>query len=566
VNGDGNLDLVVANQCSSVNNCPNGDGSVGVLLGNGDGTFQTPTSYDAGIVLASSVIVTDVNGDGKPDLVVVGGGVSVLLSNGDGTFQPAVTYGSGGAAAVSVAAADVNDDGKLDLVVANQCANPCSGTIATSLGEGSVGVLLGNGDGTFQSAQTYLSGGDGATSVSVADLRHNGELDLVVSNFCSVPSCRDSYPLADGTVGVLLGNRDGTFQPVVLYDSGGASTGSVAIADVNGDGKLDLLTANCGPETCGPGRPGGTVGVLLGNGDGTFQPPVSYDAANGPISIAAADLNGDGTQDVVVANWGTSDGGSNNGAGSVLLGSGDGTFQSVQTYLSGGDEATSVAVADLTGDGRPDVVLADTSGPYSPPGKVSVLLNKTTSPPATTTTTLASSLNPSVLGQTVTFTAAVSSASGTPTGTIIHGLFNVHHDQQCDAGNRERFSFRFDSGGWHTLDYRCVPGLSHFQWQHISPAQPTRKRRYYDDLSRLVAEPSKYKPDGYFYRNRHQPVWRRGHRFRDFLLRNADAGHGFAQQQFRNPEHVFHDRRHLFHLREIQRRYQQCRQHCLGFE
>jgi len=426
VNGDGKPDLIVANQCSSANNCPIGEGSVGVLLGNGNGTFQAPVDYDAGSTDPNSVIVTDVNRDGKLDIVVVGGCIpaqgcfaegvaAVLLGNGDGTFQPAVPYGSGGVTGVSVAAADVNGDGKLDLQVANQCA---IGSCAEgSFSEGLVGVLLGNGDGTFQPAVTYSSGGNFASSVAVANLNGDGKLDLVVTNYCSV-AC--FFPPVEGSVSVLLGNGDGTFQPAVPYDSGGNGTMSVSVADVSGDGKLDLLTANCGDDACSPASTGGVVGVLLGNGDGTFKAAVSFAAGNSPDSITVADVNGDGKPDVVVGNWGTSSF-NNDGATSVLLGNGDGTFQAAQTYLSGGNEATSVAVADLTGDGRLDIVLGDygSEGSNPPSGIVSALLNSAPSSQSPTTTTMTSSLNPSSYGQRVTFTASVSSTAGTPTGTVI---------------------------------------------------------------------------------------------------------------------------------------------------
>jgi len=153
---------MVANaECANGNNC-NGEGVVSVLLGNGDGTFQTAVNYGTVGAYAQSVAVADVNGDGKPDLLVANrcadngcanqnGSVAVLLGNGDGAFQTAVTYDSGGLGAYPVAVADVNGDGKLDLVVAN--VHNSSGNI------GSVGVLLGNGDGTFQTAVTYRSGG-----------------------------------------------------------------------------------------------------------------------------------------------------------------------------------------------------------------------------------------------------------------------------------------------------------------------------------------------------------------------------------------------------------------------
>ena len=156
LNGDGKLDLVIGNECAS-SGCTDG-ASVGVLLGNGDGTFQTAVAYrtggTSGPFFPVSIAIADVNGDHKPDLVVANGGsntVAVLLGKGDGTLQPAVTYGSGGMFPVSVAVADVNGDGKPDLFVANECAdNNC---------DGSVGVLLGDGDGTFQPAVTVVGYG-----------------------------------------------------------------------------------------------------------------------------------------------------------------------------------------------------------------------------------------------------------------------------------------------------------------------------------------------------------------------------------------------------------------------
>jgi hypothetical protein len=326
------------------------------------------------------------NGDGKPDLVVAmyWGGVGVLLGNGDGTFQPAVTYGSGGIGgwiSGPVTVADVNRDGRPDLIVAN--------------GEsGTVGVLLGNGDGTFQPAATFVAG-SGPWSAAVADVNGDGKPDLLVAN----------YP--DSTVGVLLANGDGTFQAVVTYGSGEYQAASIAVADVNGDGKPDMVVANDCPGTCE-----GSVSVLLGNGDGTFQAPVLYDSGGWVTwEVVIADVNGDGKPDVVVINA---------YAGytyniSVLLGNGDGTFQSALTYGSGVDFDFSIAVADVNGDGKLDLVVENGYGGNNGDGSVSVLLH--TNPP--TTTTLVSSLNPSVYGQSVTFTAAVSAAAGTPTGTLI---------------------------------------------------------------------------------------------------------------------------------------------------
>jgi hypothetical protein len=393
VNGDGKPDLLVANYCVSSNNCA--EGSVGVLLGRGDGTFQPAVAYSSGGSTTASLAVADLNGDGKPDLVVASqsGSVGVLLGIGDGTFQPVVTYSAGGAVSVSVAVADVNGDGKPDLLVANQCD-----TGVGNCKNPSVGVLLGTGDGTFQAATTYAAL-DGLDSLAVADVNGDGKPDLLVTSGSN-----------NNNIGVLLGNGNGTFQPVVAYSSGGEGAMSVAVADANGDGKPDLVVGNtCLINNCAFG----SVGVLLGNGDGTFQPAVAYNSGgSGAWSVAVADVNGDGIPDLVVVSYFyyTVD---------VLLGNGDGTFQTATTYGSGGIAPTSVAVADLNGDGKPDIAVANfcNNENFCPTGTVGVLLNNT-GPLASTTTTLTSSPNPSVYGQAVTLTAVVSSGGGTPPGTV----------------------------------------------------------------------------------------------------------------------------------------------------
>jgi hypothetical protein len=191
-----------------------------------------------------------VNGDGHPDLVVADSYrvpeghsvVGVLLGNGTGTFQPAVTYEIGGYWATSVAVADLNGDGKPDVVVANGVAG--------------VGVLLGNGDGTFQAAWAYPAAGDSETSVAIADVNGDGILDLVVTNATAPPALH-----------VLLGNGNGTFQTPVKYGPGGWNPGSVAITDANADSKPDLLVANyCTVrDTCHFDSSVGSVSVLLNN-------------------------------------------------------------------------------------------------------------------------------------------------------------------------------------------------------------------------------------------------------------------------------------------------------------
>jgi len=267
-----------------------------------------------------------------------------LTNSGSPLFVPAVAYDSGGYTATSVAVGDVNGDGQLDLVVGNRCADT-----GCQSGHGSVGVMLGKGDGTFRAAVAYDSGGDPNFTfdegVAIADLNGDHKPDIVVTNACGSFKC--SY---NGTVGVLLGNGDGTFQPAVIYPSGGSYPASVAVADVNGDGRPDLLVTNaCGDPNCD-----GTVGVLLGNGNGTFNAPVTYSSDGTlPKSIVVADVNHDGKPDLIVANLQSHDVG-------VLLGNGNGTFQTAISYDSGGSDASSVAVADINGDGTIDLLVCHT--------------------------------------------------------------------------------------------------------------------------------------------------------------------------------------------------------------
>jgi len=418
VNGDGKLDLVLGNECAS-SGCSPGGPAVSVLLGNGDGTFQAAVSYgsggSSGPFWPVAIAIADVNGDHKPDLVVANGGsnsLGVLLGNGDGTFQPAVSYGSGEFFPVSVAVADLNGDGRQDIVVANEC-----GPVTC---DGSVGVLLGNGDGTFRPVVTYSSGGEYGLSVAVGDVNGDGKPDLLVANGCySLTLCGRK-----GAVAVLLGNGDGTFRAPTEYLSGGAYPYSLKVVDLNGDGKLDLVAANSFS---------GTLSVLLGNGDGTFQEAVTYSSGDKLnvaqiSSVAVGDVDGDGHPDLLLTTESMGANGNNGGAVSVLLGNGDGTFQAAVEYASGGYQTLGVAAGDVNGDGKPDVLIAnscsqnnsDCGGPISKiRGTVTVLLNSTTEGKSTTTTSLVSRLNPSTYGQKVTWTATVTTTgSVTPTGRV----------------------------------------------------------------------------------------------------------------------------------------------------
>jgi len=297
--------------------------------------LSAPRGFDAGSG-PQSVAVGDFNGDGKPDLAVVNSysnNVSILLGNGDGTFQIHVDYPTG-AQPGSVAIGDFNGDGKLDLAVVNSYSN-------------NVSVLLGNGNGTFQPAVSYGTGsGTGPAFVAVGDFNHDGKLDLAVANSNS------------SNVSVLLGNGDGTFQTAVNYDVGGAPT-SIAVGDFNHDGKLDLAVAVPVPG------PSTYVSMLLGNGDGTFQTAVNYNAPYAPDAVAVGDFNGDGNLDLVVGNRSSNI--------SVFLGNGDGTFRTAVNY-SAGYNPSSVAVGDFNNDGTLDLAVANSGSSTT----VTVLLQSPT--------------------------------------------------------------------------------------------------------------------------------------------------------------------------------------------
>jgi hypothetical protein len=198
----------------------------------------------------------------------------------------------------------------------------------------------------FKNAAIYDSGGLYSDSVAIEDVNGDGNLDIVVVSPCPCGGGTNR----DGVIAVLLGNGDGTFQPAISYDPGGEEPFSVAIGDVNGDHKPDLVVATLcqTPDDCGDPSPGG-VSVLLGNGDGTFQPAVVYSSGgytrgDTRAQIVISDPNHDGKIDLVVSsecqsaancNYPTGPGGV-----SVLLGKGDGTFHPAVSHNSGGGTST----------------------------------------------------------------------------------------------------------------------------------------------------------------------------------------------------------------------------------
>jgi hypothetical protein len=327
VNNDGNIDIV-ENLFS--NPIPPGGGII-TFLGNGDGTFQAPVLSDSSCD-DGALAVGDFNNDGLPDVAaigLVGAKVCIMLGNGKGAFQPGtpLTIGSGTVLGVSPVVADFNGDGNLDLA------------LAQGNGNNKISVLLGNGDGTMQPVVQYASGFryPETSALGVADFNRDGKLDLVVGG--------------DG-LAILLGNGDGTFQravsiPTVEFDA----PSTIAIADFNGDGKLDLAVSD-GQSTI--------LAVFLGNGDGTFQPQVTYPLSPGAYCSVVADLNNDGKLDL-----GCTGGDPNNRtsyAAAIFIGNGDGTFEPQIDFLGEFYPAFSTGAGDFNNDGRIDLAIGQYGG------------------------------------------------------------------------------------------------------------------------------------------------------------------------------------------------------------
>src|SRR5215510_401613 len=343
-NGDGTLDLAVANQADSLSGSGKHSGTVSILLGTGTGSFVAKTEL-RDFFGTSSVAVGDFNGDGNLDLAVGAAPVSILLGTGTGSFRAKSYLFGTGSTAGSVAVGDFNGDGKLDLVL-----------------NGST-ILLGTGTGSFGAKTDFNTVGSG--SVAVGDFNGDGKLDLAMANFDS------------NTVSILLGTGTGSFGAKTDFGTG-IGPSSVAVGDFNGDGKLDLAVANpgsyFGDEYLGTDPQ--TVSILLGAGTGSFGAKTDFGTSGGPFSVAVGDFNGDGNLDLAVANF-------DRDTVSILVGTGTGSF-GARTDFGTGSLPVSVAIGDFNGDGRLDLAAANLGSIFvnsTAPGTVSILLNGQGSPP-----------------------------------------------------------------------------------------------------------------------------------------------------------------------------------------
>ena len=311
-------------------------------------------NYPAGNA-PSFVATASLRDNGVYDLIVANSAdntVSVLLGNGDGTFATQVTYPTG-ADPVAIATGQFNNGSKamnpddfLDLAVANKGAN-------------TVSILLGNGDGTFQPKADIATGNAPVSVISANfhDVTAPGGIDLAVAN------------QGDNTISIFQGNGDGTFQaPTLIKLPAGFEPSSLAAADLNNDGHIDLVVADQGNNT---------FSVLLGNGDGTFQPRTDYPTGNDPVYVAFGDFNGNGALDIAVANNGAPTSTNTGNTVSIYYNQINnenvptGTFATGTTRdFAAGNGPTSIAVADYNLDGMADLVVSDQTD-----NAISVILN-----------------------------------------------------------------------------------------------------------------------------------------------------------------------------------------------
>jgi hypothetical protein len=327
LNGDGKPDVVIANNTGTFGN--NSSGSITVLLNNGNGTFPATSQYPVE-PYPWTVALADVNNDGKLDIVsssMWNGDVYAMLGNGDGTFSPPISS--------SILAPPYTSSGYIypqgvalgdlndDGYLDVVLANEAN--VETNV---YVTVLFGNGTGHFNSPTNYVA--VYSRSLVLADFNHDGKLDIAVNG---------EYD----SIGVLLNNGNGTFSGTTNFargDSGGESD-TIVTADFNGDGIPDLATANNDSQS---------VSVLLGQGDGSFSNAVVYPVSDYARGLAAGDFDYDGKVDLVASTYG--------GNLIILKGNGDGTF-SIQPPLNIGGISFAVAAADFDTNGTPDLVKAN---------------------------------------------------------------------------------------------------------------------------------------------------------------------------------------------------------------
>ena len=301
-------------------------GQFGSFLGNGDGSFRF-AALDSTPPQPGAIVAGDWNGDGRLDLAIAcGGGIIAIASGvGDGSFNRGQDL-SPFDQPVALASGDWNGDGRGDLAITDR------GTIGQTPGD--VSIVLAGMNGMFGKA-TVIAAGTNPDAVAAGDWNGDGKLDLVTATLTF-----------NGTVRVLAGDGSGGFS-LRAAAATDANPAALATGDWNGDGRLDVAAADSGTDD---------VSVLLGRGDGTFQTRTDFSAGKLPVGIVSADFDLDGVRDLALVS-----GVSQQNTISVLLGNGDGTFQPPIAF-AGGTGPGAIVTADWNGDGRPDLAVTDTAG------------------------------------------------------------------------------------------------------------------------------------------------------------------------------------------------------------
>ena len=416
LNSDGKMDLAVTNFGDSN---LNDKGGVSILLGNGDGTFQSAKTFNAGN-MPESIAIGDFNRDLAPDIIAVsetGNVLNLLFGNGDGTFQPPFTVALD-VDPYYIVAADFNNDHKPDLVLFGLGRDLDGDGIRDSAG--GIEALLGNGDGSYQLGTLF--GTNGANLVA-ADFNQDGNLDLATDNF---------------GVDVYLGRGDGSFNPPIHNLPNLSYLRYLQKGDFNLDGKPDIVaflkTHLCGypPKTCN-----GTVDVFLGNGDGTFSP--SFSSSGLYQSLAIGDFDADRSPDLALVAK----------SNVVLRGDGKGNFTPGGTFSI--NVAKFLLAADLNGDNLPDLVSM-----FGQTNIIGIELNATIPDPDFSIAAAAAS--PAIIGQGQSSTSSITLNSLNAFTDSVALVCSVQPAQSGLICSLDSNSVSFDANGKATAKLTMMAG------------------------------------------------------------------------------------------------------------
>ncbi len=335
IDGDGDLDMITAGSASAL-------GLASIRKNNGDGTFGTAVQYSMESAGSNALQLADIDGDGDLDMITAGydegGKATIRKNNGDGTFGAAVKYATEGKESNALQLADIDSDGDLDMI-----------TVGTKSNKGWATIRKNNGDGTFGTAVQYSMESSSSNAVQLADIDGDGDLDMITAGSDS-----------GGKATIRKNNGDGTFGNAIQYSTESSLSYGLQLADIDGDGDLDMITS-------GSGGSKGWATIRKNNGDGTFGDAVQYSSE--PTSsnvLQLADIDGDGDLDLITAGYGTI------GQATIRKNNGDGTFGNAVQYSTESLRSYALQLADINGDGALDLATAGIGGG----GKATIRLGK----------------------------------------------------------------------------------------------------------------------------------------------------------------------------------------------